>query len=138
MTADVRDDEGPELGFDPFGHDYRCSRIERDKLLGCTPLACSIYLRALKPFATAKGRCLIGSYYAIGQIVAIRRRYGRGRQVVEFTLKQLRTAVDELVDVELVVRGQKNEERGVLYLVLSHAFPIGLAAPARPRKPRLQ
>jgi hypothetical protein len=109
------------FGFDPIGADYLCTTAEREKLHGLSWLATALYFRGLRPFTKADGRVYAASYYRLAQILTHHRRHGRGMLHETPTEKQLRVALDDLVDAKLVERSTEfNEVRGVLQIWLVH------------------
>jgi hypothetical protein len=109
------------FGFDPIGADYLCTAEERELLQGLSLLATALYFRCLKPFTKGDGRVYAASYYRLAQILTHHRRHGRGTLFETPTEKQLRGALDDLIDAKLAKRSSSfNEQRGVLQIWLTH------------------
>jgi hypothetical protein len=106
------------FGFDPLGHAYTTTPDECRALLGRGVLALAVY-HVLKRFTQANGKVIAASYYRLGQVLAYHAE-GPGARLVDPTPKQLRGALQALVDAGLVFKPDAmNEQRGVLQIWLS-------------------
>ena len=78
------------------------------------PLVSHVFLLVLANCVFETGEFL-GSYARLISL-STPEREGPGRKVIRPTMKQMRRAVDVLVDMHLLRRGLKNEEQGQLRL----------------------
>lgn len=103
------------FGFDPLGHAYTTTPNENRALLGRGVLPLAVY-HVLKRFAKGNGQVIAASYYRLALVLAYHVR-GPGARPADPTRKQLRGALQALVDAGLILKPDAmNEQRGVLQI----------------------
>lgn len=102
------------FGFDPIGVDVLLTAEEARELLGAGVLPLAVYV-VLKRFMRSNGRVIAASYYRLSEVLK-QRNSGPGRRAAGPTLKQLRTALAQLAQRDLVTFPSTvdNRRRGVL------------------------
>ena len=109
--------DSEDYGFNVAGKGFRVSAAELLMLLGLDTITCALYMRCLRPFADRGGYVRECSYYRCLQILSCVPSPRGGRCLASPTKKQLRRAIECLVQARLIVtRWDDNRRDGALQI----------------------
>lgn len=92
-----------DYGFDVAGRGFRVTNRELVQLLGLDTISCALFMRCFKPFADRGGYVRNNSYHRCREILKPVQSPRGGPRMPTPTLKQLRRAVERLVQAGLIV-----------------------------------
>lgn len=101
-----------DYGFDVAGKSFKVTPRELLMLLGVDTITCALYMRCLKPFADKFGCVHQASYYRFLQTLKVVQSPAGGPRVPGPTEKQLRRALEWLVQAGLITTHTDQNRRG--------------------------
>lgn len=108
-----------DYGFDTAGKGFRVTPHELLLLLGLDTISCALYMRCLKPFADRTGQVRAASYYRFLEVLKVVQSPGGGPRLPGPTKKQLRRALERLLQVGLITNyAESNREARALQIRL--------------------